>query len=146
MDHDETREQLELAAVEPGGIERLIAGDTATAQAVAAHLAGCADCTDELARLERATRLIGATVRELPPADLRERTLASVRALGRARGTSAGAPTVGVEPPVVPLAVASPSTTESIEPARGSSGRRAVLGWVAAIAAAVVLSVATTSI
>ena len=35
MDHDATREQLDLAAVEPGGLERLMAGDTATAQAVA---------------------------------------------------------------------------------------------------------------
>ena len=54
MDHDATREQLELAAVEPGGLDRLMAGDTATAQAVAAHLAGCPACTEELARLERA--------------------------------------------------------------------------------------------
>jgi alkylhydroperoxidase family enzyme len=146
MDHDETREQLELAAVEPGGIERLIAGDTAAAQAVAAHLAGCPDCTDELARLERASGLIGATLRELPSADLRERTLASVRALGRTRGAVAGAGTVALEPPVVPLAVASSPATGSIEPARGSSGRRAALGWIAAIAAAVVLSVTTTSI
>ena len=36
MDHDATREQLDLAAAEPGGLERLMAGDTATAQAVAA--------------------------------------------------------------------------------------------------------------
>ena len=46
MDHEETREQLELAAVEPGGIDRLMAGDTATAQAVAAHVAGCPACAD----------------------------------------------------------------------------------------------------
>ena len=55
MDHEGTREQLELAAVEPGGLERLMAGDTATAQAVAAHLAGCASCSDELVRLGRAS-------------------------------------------------------------------------------------------
>ena len=41
MDHDQVREQLELAAAEPGGLERLMAGDTAAARAVAAHLAGC---------------------------------------------------------------------------------------------------------
>ncbi len=40
MDHEETREQLELAALEPGGLERLMAGDTPLAQAVAGHLAG----------------------------------------------------------------------------------------------------------
>ena len=45
MDHDAVREQLELAAVEPDGLERLMAGDTPTAQAVAGHLAGCPACT-----------------------------------------------------------------------------------------------------
>ncbi|MGZ8438949.1 MAG: anti-sigma factor domain-containing protein [Candidatus Limnocylindrales bacterium] len=151
MDHDATREQLELAAVEPGGIDRLVAGDTATAQAVAAHLAGCPDCTDELARLERASRLIGTTLRETPPADLRERTLASVRALGRARGpvpaaAVAGAPAVEPFPAPVVLAPARPDVAAT--PARTSSGRGrgAALGWVAAIAAAIVLSVTTTSL
>ena len=145
MDHDEAREQLELAAVEPGGIERLVAGDTATAQAVAAHLAGCPDCTAELARLERASQLIGATLRELPPADLRERTLASVRAMGRARGADVGPPDVASEPPVVPLAVPAAPAFQAGVPAR-RSGRGAALGWIAAIAAAVVLSVTTTSV
>ncbi len=92
MDHDATREQLELAAAEPGGIDRLIAGDTATAQAVAAHLAGCPECTDELPRLERVSRLVGTVVREAPPDDLRERTLAMVLALGRPRGDASAAP------------------------------------------------------
>ena len=146
MDHDATREQLELAAVEPGGIDRLIAGDTASAQAVAAHLAGCPDCTDELARLERASSFIGATVREMPPAALRERTLATVRALGRARGASAGiavsAPAPAAGPAV--LSALPPATTST--PGRAPGSRRAAFGWVAAIAAAVVLSVATTSI
>ena len=45
MDHNEVRELLEDAAVEPGGLERLMAGDTPTAVLVAGHLAGCADCT-----------------------------------------------------------------------------------------------------
>jgi hypothetical protein len=149
MDHNETREQLELAAAEPGGIDRLIAGDTASAQAVAAHLAGCPECTQELARLERAARLIGATMRELPPADLRERTLASVRALGRARG-----PLLVAAPPSLASAEAErvlspiePSSQEAptvIGPA--TSRRIAAIGWVAAIAAAIVLSVVTTSI
>ncbi len=144
MDHDETREQLDLAAVEPGGIERLVAGDTAVAQAVAAHLAGCADCTAELARLERTSRLIGETLRDLPPSDLRQRTLASVRALGRARGAAADRVDVDLGPPVIPLATTQPATPQ-IVPARTANVRRSVVGWVAAIAAAVVLSVATTS-
>jgi hypothetical protein len=151
MDHEATREQLELAAVEPGGIDRLIAGDTATAQAVAAHLAGCADCAAELTRLERASRLIGATVRELPPADLRERTLASVRELGRPRGSAAavgaaaaadaGSPDPSTERVPIEAASLAPAT-----PSRLMDGRRAAIGWVAAIAAAIVLSVATTSV
>ncbi len=141
MDHDATREQLELAALEPGGIDRLMAGDTATAQAVAAHLAGCSACTDDLARLERASSLIAAVVREAPPADLRERTLATVRALGRPRDLSspAGA-TLGAVP--VELATPIPATA----PTRSPGGRPAVLGWIGAIAAAVVLSVVTTSV
>jgi alkylhydroperoxidase family enzyme len=119
MDHEATRETLELAALEPGGIDRLKAGDTAAAQAVAAHLAGCPACTDELARLGRASRLIAAVVREAPPADLRERTLGAVRELGRPR--------------------------HARSPAGERPGRPAVLGWVAAIAAAVVLSIVATS-
>lgn len=143
MDHDQTREQLELAAVEPGGIDRLIAGDTATAQAVAAHLAGCPDCTDELGRLQRAVGVIGAAVRELPPPDLRERTLASVLALGRARGAF-------VADAVVPAGTGGTASVlppaRMTAPVRALSGRRSAIGWIAAIAAAVVLSVATTSV
>jgi anti-sigma factor RsiW len=145
MDHEITREQLELAAVEPGGIDRLIAGDTATAQAVAAHLAGCPDCADELARLERASRLIGATIRELPPADLRERTLATVRTLGRARGLPEMQVAAASVPRLVPDAGTQPATTAGSAP-RPARGGRVALGWVAAIAAAIVLSVATTSV
>ena len=48
MDHSEVRELLQDAAVEPGGLERLMAGDTPTAAVVAGHLAGCPDCADEL--------------------------------------------------------------------------------------------------
>lgn len=132
MDHDATREQLELAAIEPGGLDRLMAGDTATAQAVAAHLAGCPSCTDELARLERASRAIRDVVRERPAADLRERTLAAVRAAGVQR--SAVPVAAGASPPS-PISGAS----------SGPGGRgRAALGWAAAIAAAAVLSVAAT--
>lgn len=132
MDHDATREQLELAAAEPGGLDRLTAGDTPTAQAVAAHLAGCAWCADELARLARASAVVRDVVRERPPADLRERTLVAVRTAGvqRSPAGSAGASA----------------------PAFGGSSPRAVgrgrsaLGWVAAIAATVALSVVATSV
>lgn len=136
MDHETTREQLELAAVEPAGFDRLMAGDTPTAQAVAGHLAGCAACTDELTRLERATRLVREVVRERPPADLRERTLAAVRAAGVPR--NAGLAAIATGPPSV----------SSRQVASSGLGPRArvALGWTAAIAAAVVLSVAVTSV
>ena len=129
MDHEATRELLDLAAVEPGGLERLMAGDTPSAQAVAAHLAGCSDCSAELARLERASSLIRQVVRDQPPADLRERTLSAVRAAG-VRRTSA----VGQD--LVPASSTGAGATDR---------RRSVnLGWVAAIAAAVLISVAAT--
>jgi hypothetical protein len=149
MDHEGTREQLELAAIEPGGLERLMAGDTATAQAVAAHLAGCASCSDELVRLGRASALIRAGVRELPPPDLKARTLAAIRTEGVQRPLMvAAAPSVAVardvlapipatrEPVALPVAAAS---------ARNRPSRGQVIGWFGAIAAAVVLSVAATT-
>jgi len=144
MDHDAALEQLELAALEPGGIDRLIAGDTPTAQAAAGHLAGCPACTDELVRLQRASRLIAAAIREAPPPDLRDRTLARVRALGRPRGTS-----VNAEGPATVASLAGLRSGEArpvvFAPARWPSGRRVVVGWIAAIAAAVLLCIGTTS-
>jgi anti-sigma-K factor RskA len=131
MDHDATREQLQRAAVEPGGLDRLMAGDTPVAQAVAAHLAGCAACTEELGRLTRASALIRDVVAASPPADLRERTLAAVRASGVPRGEAVGAATA-----------TSLNTTIARQAGRG----RLALGWVAAIAAAVVVSVVATSV
>jgi hypothetical protein len=135
MDHEATREQLELAAAEPGGLERLMAGDTPAAQAVAAHLAGCSACTGELARLERAARVIGQVVREQPPADLRERTLAIIRTAGVRRGAAAE------EPAVAPF----PRPMSAGQGLTISTRGRSALGWVAAIAAAVVVSVIATS-
>ncbi len=135
MDHDEVREHLELAAVEPAGLARLAAGDTDAARAVAAHLAGCESCAAELQRLERSAPLLRDVVRTTAPADLRERTLAFVAARGvdRSGAAVAGghAPLVAPLPPV-PIAAASA--------ARPSDLRR-VLPWVGAIAAAVLLSV-----
>jgi hypothetical protein len=138
MDHDATREQLELATAEPGGLERLMAGDTPAAQAVAAHLAGCPACTEELARLGRAAGVIARFVREQPPADLRERTLAAVRAAGVARGPAGGG---------TAASVANGSASAGAGPGPAAAGRgRAALGWVAAIAAAVVISVIATTV
>lgn len=142
MDHDDALEELELAAIEPMGLDRLMAGDTPTAAAVAAHLAGCERCTTELERLRRGVPLLRDVVRTTPPADLRERTLAFVREQGIPRGRDADAAagsrvggSLGV--PVGPAG----SAPVAIPLSRG----RGILPWVAAIAAAVVLSVAATS-
>jgi hypothetical protein len=145
MDHDDVREQLELAAVEPDGLDRLMAGDTATAAAIAGHLAGCDSCTTELERLRRGVPLLRDVVRTSPPADLRERTLAYVRDRGVARGPSSA---VGEAPAAAPAgnvldgAPAHPAPSQR----RGGLGRGGrALPWVAAIAAAVAISVAATS-
>src|SRR4051794_14347552 len=148
MDHEETREQLELAAVEPGGLDRLMAGDTPLAQSVAGHLAGCESCTTELARLRRSSGVIRADMREMPPADLKARTLAAVRAQGVQRPLVAATPAVAVIPltdrAATTATASSPATTS---PAAGARRRTwSTLAMVATIAAAVVLSVVTTSL
>jgi hypothetical protein len=102
MDHAETLEQLELAALEPGGLDRLTAGDTPAAAAVAGHLVGCPECADELVRLRRSAAVVRDVIRTTPPADLRVRTLDYVRAVGRERGAAATlrpAPAVGAAAP-----------------------------------------------
>ena len=144
MDHEETREQLELAALEPGGLDRLMAGDTPVAQAVAGHLAGCESCTDELVRLRRSSAVIRSGLSEMPPPDLKARTLATIRAEGVQRPLAVAAGPIAV----MPLAEAS-SAGEGSAAAAGSSGRRrtrSVLPMIVTIAAAVVLSVVTTSL
>jgi hypothetical protein len=87
MEHSDVREMLEDAAIEPDGLERLMAGDTPAASLVAGHLAGCPDCAEELERLQRSVALIRPTVRAVPSPELRARTLAYVAAIGRPRGT-----------------------------------------------------------
>jgi hypothetical protein len=151
MDHEGTREQLELAAVEPGGLERLMAGDTPTAQAVAAHLAGCPSCSDELVRLQRAATLIGGAVRELPPADLKARTLAAIRAEGVRRPLVAPLPVGagGAGGVAAPDALAEPTPLPVGAGTAGSRSSRSTrsqwLGFAGTIAAAVVLSVVSTT-
>jgi len=130
MDHDDVLEQIELAAVEAGGLERLMAGDTPAAAAVVGHLAGCDRCAEELRRMTRAAPLLRDVVRTTPPADLRERTLTYVRENGRLRGEAAPATTAAA-----PAAAAS-------SPASGPVRRRSrIPAWAAAAAAALVLLV-----
>jgi Anti-sigma-K factor rskA len=140
MDHAEARELLEIAAVEPGGFARLVAGDTPEAAALAGHLAGCPACAAEMERLRRSAAVIRDAVRLMPPPELRERTLAMVAAVGRPRGQGAAA------------AIAGPATQASepvaLETARGSRlarGPRPAM-WLASLAAAIVIAVVGTAV
>jgi len=132
MEHDAVIEAIELAALEPGGLDRLMAGDTATSQAVAGHLAGCPVCTAALAATDRESRVIADVVATTPTADLRIRTLATVQLRGVRRGQPGSVPPV--ELVTAPVA---------LQPAPRRGRKRA---WVAAIAAAVLLSVGVTTV
>jgi hypothetical protein len=85
-EHADVRVALELAAIEPGGLDRLEAGDTPDAAIVVGHLAGCATCLEELARLRRAETLLRPAIAGAPDPALRARTLAFVREVGVRRG------------------------------------------------------------
>jgi anti-sigma factor RsiW len=149
MDHDAVREALELAAVEPGGLDRLMAGDTPEAQAVAGHIAGCDACAVELERIGRVSAAVRASMAEVPSPDLKARTLAFVQARGVPRG-DAVAPTSAV--PVAAAAAVAPTPITTIGPSAATAGassggaRPSILAWVAAIAAAIVLSVTATTL
>jgi hypothetical protein len=145
MDHSEVRELLEDAAVEPGGLERLMAGDTPTASIVAGHLAGCADCAEELERLRRSVGLIRPEVQLVPPPELKERTLAYVAALGRPRGAPAAADAAPAPAPAqsaAPIATVEPSAPTAI----GARVRPSRVGWIASLAAALIVAVGGTAL
>ena len=149
MEHAEARELLEIAAVEPGGFARLVAGDTPEAAALAGHLAGCPACAAEMERLRLSAVVIRDAVRLLPPPELREQTLAYIAALGRPRG-----PAANEEPLVSAVPVSSAASPASpAEPLDLGKARRGLVGgvsrpgvWVAALVAAVVIAVAGTAI
>jgi hypothetical protein len=124
MDHDDALERIEIAAAEPKGLERLMAGDTAEAAAVAGHLAGCASCTAELARIRRTAAVARVVVRTQADPALRERTLAFVRAEGVPRGAvaaggadAASGASVGASQHAVAAASPAPSTETAASPA-----------------------------
>src|SRR5262245_12395010 len=150
MEHNEARELLELAAVEPGGFDRLAAGDTAEASALAGHLAGCPECSAELERLRRASAVIRDAVRTTAPPELRAQTLAFVAAVGVDRSVGAAAAPVRVveAPAPVPAARSAPSEPVSIDDARRR--RSSAIGriglFAAAIAAAVALALVATQL
>jgi hypothetical protein len=136
MDHNEVRELLEDAAVEPGGLDRLMAGDTPNAALVAGHLAGCAECTAEMERLRRSVGMIRPAVQAVPPPELRERTLAYVAALGRPRGADVAA--IAGEP-------AAPATIDDA-PVPMAPRRRPRFAPLLAMAAVLVLAVVGTGL
>ncbi len=146
IDHDAAREMLELAAVEPGGLDRLAAGDTTDAAVLAGHLAGCRSCSGEAERLRASAALIRDVVIEAPPPELRGRTLDLVRAVGRhpaAAGASqrAVAPAdVTVRPATAPR-IAAALAGRPVAPRRGFRAVALPLG----IAAALILSIAGTA-
>ena len=153
MDHDDALEALQLAAAEPGGLDRVRAGDTPQAAALAGHVAGCDRCATELERLRRAVPLLRDVVRTTPPADLRARTLALVREQGVARGAVAATADPSTDGPTatsrepVPVPVAAGSGTTGAVPAAATAPRRgSILPWVAGIAAAIVLSVVASTL
>ena len=152
MDHQDVRELLEDAAIEPDGLDRLTAGDTPNAALAASHLAGCPDCADELARLHRAVGLIRPVVRLVPPPELRARTLAHVAAVGRPRGaTPAPAAIAAREPEGLPGLSRSDEQTPAIgpspaRPAAPPATRPKRLAALAGIAAALIVAVASAGL
>jgi hypothetical protein len=136
MEHDEALERIEIAAAEPEGIERLMAGDTAEAAAVAGHLAGCASCTAELARIRRVAVVARDAVRTQPDPELRQRTLGFVRAVGVPRGASPAS--ASPEPVEVAALSAAPASLDDARRRRETRGLRAA---VAVLAAALVIAV-----
>jgi hypothetical protein len=146
MEHQEVRDLLEDAAVEPGGLERLMAGDTPNAAFVAGHLAGCRECTEEMEHLRQTVGMIRPAVRAVPPPELRQRTLDYVAAFGRPRGAAAGAAagaTIAAGASSVPASFTTSARTDAAEPTPIHARRRAgVARWAIAGTLAAALTVA----
>src|SRR3954451_19514040 len=100
MDHADALERIEIAAAEPDGLERLMAGDTPDAVAVAGHLAGCEPCQAQLAAIRRTAVLARRVIAAEPDPELKARTLAYIREVGRDR--SGGAVAARAADSVVP--------------------------------------------
>jgi hypothetical protein len=165
IDHAEVRDRLEIAAVEPDGLDRVMAGDTPEAIALASHLAGCPSCLDELGRLREASAILRDVITSELPAELRDRTLAFVREVGVPRGprfapapvsAAVGGLRAEAAPGSIGVAEAPEKSAGARTAARGGepvdlfARRRAIVSrgrllWVASIAAAVVLSVVGTT-
>jgi hypothetical protein len=133
MEHRDAQALLELAAVEPRGFERLAAGDTTEAAALAGHLAGCESCAAEFEHLGRLAREVRASVRELPPTDLRERTLVLVASTGRDRSPAAQAATSDASTATEPAAAAGGAPIPAERRVRASVPRSCALATAASL-------------
>lgn len=142
MDHSDARALLELAAAEPDGFERLAAGDTPEAAALAGHLAGCQACAADVEALGRVSATLRSTIRELPRPELRARTLAFVAATGRPRGAAATATADAIEVRGAGLAGDdAAATTPPAQPAATQVERRdSRWAWPAIAAAAMLVA------
>ena len=144
MDHDDALALIETAAAEPGGLERLMAGDTPDAALLAGHLADCRACTEQLRRIGQTSQLVRSVVREKPSPELKERTLAYVRQVGRPRGD---APAAAATAPGLVAAAAVPSAQALPAPVRRPTrwprglGLAATIGMSAVLAAGIALAV-----
>jgi hypothetical protein len=151
IQHADVRERLELAALEPGGLDRLTAGDAADAAVVAGHLAGCPPCLHELDRLRRSTAILREVIAAEPPAELRERTLAYVRELGVQRGSAPAGVSGSASSVAAPLRegggppVASEGVRGGTQTAVRRRDFRRPAAWIASIAAVAILSVVATT-
>jgi hypothetical protein len=159
MDHAEVRDQLDQAAVEPGLLAALGA-------AAFGHLSVCSECLAEYRALERIADAFALSAAEEPAGtaapgaaaalvagrerasdDLRDRTLAFVRAHGVARGASAPvAATSGATDRPALDSAARPTLASADELARGPAARRpwfarlsAAPAWITLAAAAVLV-------
>ena len=150
MEHAEALERIEIAAAEPDGLDRLMAGDTPDASAIAGHLAGCPSCVAELARIRRTASIAREVIQSQPNPELRARTLADVRAAGVPRGQGAAPVPATAEPPIAPaiapaIEVETGRTAEAVPaPARleeARSRRPSRLAWLVAVAAVVALAI-----
>ena len=138
IDHAQVRELLELAAVEPGGLDRLAAGDTSESAAAAGHLAGCPSCMEEARRLVEVGPILRETVSGVPPDELRASTLALVKAVGRQRPVAAGATSEAARPASVADGSVPPSDLE-IGPTGRTTRRLGRPRWPTLAAAAVIV-------
>ena len=158
IEHSEARELLELAALEPDGFARLDAGDTPEAAALADHLAGCSACAAEADRVRASAALVREYVIESPDPELRDRTLALIRQVGRRPLASATAGPATTAPAVIVAAAAAPIPTapadvpgeapiprarmESVAPTPPPVRRRSFrsVAWPVALVASVILA------